>query len=290
MQKLFLVLITLLFFASNSILCRLALAKNLIDAYSFTLIRIFSGVIVLSLIVLIRNRGQFKLAGKFSSGFFLILYALLFSLAYLKIPAATGALILFGSVQITMIGWSLFFGAGPEVNEWIGFILATLGLVYLLFPGIKAPDPRGALYMGLAGVGWGAYSILGKKSQNPILDTAGNFTKGLLLLLPTLILASKYGNLSEHGIELAIISGAITSGLGYSIWYTVLPKIKSTQAAILQLLVPVIAAVMGAIILHETISSRLLIAGFIIVIGILITIKKPLKKKTYPLPKSQIRQ
>lgn len=278
MQKLFLILITLVFFASNSILCRLALFKNLIDAYSFTLIRIFSGVIVLSLIVYAKNGRKLKLGGKFSSGFFLILYALLFSLAYLKIPAATGALILFGSVQITMIGWSLFFGAGPGVNEWIGFILATLGFVYLLFPGIKAPDPLGALYMGLAGVGWGAYSILGKKSQNPILDTAGNFTKGLLPLLPTLILASKYGHLSAHGIELAIISGAITSGLGYSIWYTVLPKIKSTQAAILQLLVAVIAAVMGIIVLHEALSSRLIIAGIIILIGIFITNSKIMRR------------
>ena len=272
--------LTLIFFASNSILCRLALLNNSIDAYSFTMTRIISGALVLNIIVIVSNNWKYEFTGKISSAISLLVYALLFSLAYIKLTAATGALILFGFVQTTMIGWSISRGLGPTKNEWIGLTLAVAGLVYFLIPGIKAPDPIGALYMAIAGMGWGAYSIIGKGSKNPVSNTAGNFSLSCLISVPILIIIFFKNHITLNGIELAVASGAISSGLGYSIWYTVLPSIKSTQAAIVQLLVPAIAAFLAAIMLNERISTRLIVAGVVISSGVIITIIKPIKNAT----------
>ena len=275
-----LIALTLVFFASNSILCRLALLNNSIDAISFTLVRIISGAVMLNFIMLVLNKWKYEFTGKIISAISLLVYAFLFSLAYTRLTAATGALILFGFVQITMIGWSISRGLGPTINEWIGLIISVSGLVYFLIPGIKAPDPIGASYMAIAGIGWGAYSIIGKGSKNPISNTAGNFSLSCLISLPILLVILNGSHFSLKGFGLAVLSGAVASGLGYSLWYTVLPLIKSTQAAIVQLLVPAIAAFFAAIVLSESISSRLIISGIVISGGVIFTIMKPIKNAT----------
>lgn len=276
-KTIFLITLTLIFFASNSILCRLALSNHLIDAFTFTIVRLASGAVALNIIVLMIEKGKYKFTGKTSSSISLLLYALLFSLAYIRLPASTGALILFGAVQITMIGWSIIRGLGPTKNEWIGLILSVIGLIYLLIPGIKTPDLLGALFMSIAGIGWGVYSIIGKRSKNPVSNTAGNFLLSSIISIPLILIIFKNHQISFSGFELAILSGAVSSGLGYTIWYTVLPTIKSTQAAIVQLLVPSIAAFLGAILLREDVSVRLIISGLVISLGVMITIMKPLK-------------
>ncbi len=272
-----LIALTLIFFASNSILCRLALANKSIDAYSFTLIRLVSGAVVLNLIAFWLGKWKFGFTGNIKAAGALLAYALFFSIAYLKLPASTGALILFGSVQATMIGWSMKVGLGPNKNEMVGLALALGGLIYLLLPGVKAPNLLGALCMFLSGIGWGVYSILGKKSTNPISNTAGNFLLASILSIILMPIILHQHKISAHGIFLACISGAVSSGIGYSIWYTVLPKIKSTQAAIVQLLVPALAALFGTILLSENIPARLIVAGAAISLGVLVAVMKPIK-------------
>ncbi len=277
MKTVFWISLTLVFFASNSVLCRLALATHSIDASTFTVIRLFSGAVVLNLLNYVLSGKKTAFTGKGVSGIFLLLYALLFSLAYVRLTAATGALILFGCVQITMIGWTIAKGSGPTKNEWLGILLAVAGLVYLLAPGLKRPDPLGALLMAVSGVGWGAYSILGKGSKNPVSNTAGNFFLSALFSLPLLGFIYLGHHFSPAGFAFAALSGAVSSGIGYSIWYTILPTIKSTQAAIVQLLVPAIAALLGALLLHEAIPARLILAGGVIASGVLVAVFKPMK-------------
>lgn len=269
--------LALLFFASNSILCRLALINNSIDAISFTLVRIASGAMILNVIMLALNKWKFEFTGRMYSAIALLVYAFLFSLAYVRLAAATGALILFGFVQVTMIGWSICRGLGPTINEWIGLGLAVSGLSFFLMPGLKAPDPFGAAYMAIAGIGWGAYSILGKGSKNPVSNTAGNFLLGCLLMSPISLLLLNGGRFSAQGFGLAALSGAVASGLGYSVWYSVLLHIKSTQAAIVQLMVPAIAAFLATVVLHERISTRLIVSAVVISIGVFFTIMRPIK-------------
>ena len=278
METLFLLSTTLLCFASNSILCRLALASHSIDAYPFTLLRLVSGAIALNLILLVRNRGVVRFTGRPASAIALLVYALLFSLAYLRLAASTGALILFGSVQVTMIGWSLRKGSGPTPSEWVGLVVALSGLLLLLFPGIRAPDPLGALCMAIAGIGWGAYSLLGKGAKNPLSDSSGNFLVATAVCLPVVLLFLHGLHLSARGVEWALLSGAVTSGMGYAIWYKVLPRLKSTQAAIVQLLVPAIAAMLAVALLNETVTWRLAASGSIIAVGVLVATFKPWKR------------
>ena len=275
METLLLISASLLCFASNSILCRLALASHSIDAYPFTLLRLASGAVTLNLILLFRNRGQFRFTGRPVSAIALLVYALPFSLAYLRLTASTGALIAFGSVQVTMIGWSLRKGSGPTPSEWMGLLVALFGLLLLLLPGVRAPDPLGALCMACAGIGWGAYSILGKGAKNPLSDSAGNFLVCSALSLPLVLLFLPGLHFSARGVWWAMLSGVVTSGLGYAIWYKVLPTLKSTQAAIVQLLVPAIAAALAVLLLNETVTWRLAVSGSIIAIGVLVSTFKP---------------
>ncbi len=256
-------------FAFNSILCRLALGEETIDATGFTTVRLVSGAISLLLISLIYNQKQPELKrGNWLSAFFLFAYAICFSVAYLKLTTATGALILFSSVQLTMICVALIKGERPQSLEWVGLCLAFGGLVYLVFPGLSAPPISSSIMMMSAGIAWGFYTLRGKGSENPLAETTGNFIRTVpMILLLTIPFLSQI-SLSQKGISLAILSGAIASGIGYSVWYAVLKHHTATRAAILQLAVPAIAAIGGVIFLSEIISLRLILASGLILGGI----------------------
>jgi drug/metabolite transporter (DMT)-like permease len=256
-------------FAFNSILCRLALGGETIDAASFTAIRLISGAITLSLISLAFHRKQTELKrGNWLSAFFLFAYAICFSFAYLKLTTATGALILFGSVQLTMIFVALMKGERPQILEWLGLILAFGGLIYLVFPRLSAPPPLFSFLMMLAGVAWGFYTLRGRRSENPLGDTTGNFIRTVPMILSAAIPFFWQIQLSQKGAILAILSGAIASGLGYSVWYAALKHHTAARAAILQLAVPAIAALGGVVFLAESLSVRLLLASGLILGGI----------------------
>lgn len=211
-------------------------------------------------------------SGHWPSAFFLFAYAVCFSFAYLGLTTGTGALILFGSVQMTMIAVSLVKGERPRLLEWFGLLIAVGGLVYLVFPGLTSPPLVSSALMAVAGISWGAYTLRGKTSKDPLADTMGNFVRSLPMIAVVAIIDFPQIQLSNRGIVLAILSGAIASGVGYTIWYTALKFHTATRAAVLQLSVPVIAAVGGIVFLAETFSTRLLIAGALIICGIGMTI------------------
>ena len=248
----------------------MALAPDLIDPVAFTVIRLGSGVAVLiPLAAFMRERRpDGRPAGSWKSGLALFVYAMAFSLAYVSLETGMGALILFGSVQVTMIGIGLWRGERPEWREWLGLGAAMTGLVYLVLPGISAPDPVGAVLMIASGVGWGVYSIRGKGSVAPVAATAGNFTRALPLALAGLPFAMGALHVTPRGVALAMTSGAVTSGIGYVIWYLALRGLTATQAAIVQLAVPVIAAVGGIVVLAEEPTLRLALASFLILGGV----------------------
>jgi len=262
--------ITLLAFAANSLLCRMALAPKLIDPVAFTAIRLGSGVAVLVPLAALTSerRPTDRRPGSWRSGVALFVYAMAFSLAYVTLDTGVGALILFGAVQITMIGTGLWRGERPSVLEWFGLLVAMAGLVYLVLPGISAPDPLGATLMTASGIAWGIYSLRGKGQSAPVAATAGNFARALPLCFLGLALASRTLHVSPRGIALATTSGALTSGLGYVIWYLTLRHLTATRAAIVQLAVPVIAAAGGVVALAEEPTARLAIASVLILGGV----------------------
>lgn len=262
--------ITLVAFAANSLLCRMALAPKLIDPVAFTAIRVGSGVAVLVPLAsfITEPRAPAGSAGSWRSGFALFVYAMAFSLAYVTLETGTGALILFGSVQATMIGAALVQGERPELREWVGLVVAMAGLVYLVLPGIAAPDPVGATLMTASGVGWGVYSLRGRGQPAPVVATAGNFTRALPMTLVCALVAVGSLHASPRGIALAVTSGAVTSGLGYVVWYITLRDLTATRAAIVQLAVPVIAAVGGILVLSEQPTVRLAVASALILGGV----------------------
>lgn len=260
-------------FAGNSILCRLALRDGQIDAESFTAIRLVSGALALLIIVRLRNApSSLRESGSAISALMLFLYAILFSYAYLLLDAATGALILFAFVQATMIAIGLLNGEQPSIGEWLGWLVAAAGLAWLLSPGLSAPSIEGAILMALAGVAWGVYSSRGRVEKDPLTATTTNF---LIALLPTtgwLLVTSAEMKLGLRGVFLAIASGALTSGIGYVVWYSALNGLRSIQAAMVQLSVPAIAAAGGVLLLAETPTSRLLISSVLLLGGILIAV------------------
>ena len=265
----FYTLFALVAFAFNSILCRLALQSGEIDAAGFTAIRLVSGAFVLTIVYLIfGGKNAEAKPGSRLSAFFLLTYAVCFSFAYISLTAATGALILFGAVQLAIICAALASGERPAVSEWCGLLAALGGLIYLVFPGLSAPPLTSSALMAIAGIGWGFYTLRGKKSINPLAATTGNFVRAapfaLLILLPF------YAQIhwSLKGVLLAILSGAVASGIGYAVWYAALEFHTAARAAILQLAVPVLAAGGGVIFLSETISLRLLTATILILGGI----------------------
>ncbi len=260
-------------FAFNSILCRIALGTNAIDAPGFTAIRLISGAVTLFLIssFFVKKEAKTK-GGNWISAFFLFAYAICFSFAYISLTTATGALILFGCVQATMIISALVSGERPKFLEWIGLFFALGGLVYLVFPGLSAPPLASSFLMAIAGVSWGFYTLRGRQSTNPLADTTGNFVRSIPLVVLAVLPFLPDIYLTNRGILLAVLSGAIASGLGYSVWYAALKYHTATRAAILQLSVPALAAIGGIIFLSETISIRLLLATTLILGGILLAI------------------
>ena len=279
LQTSLLTTLTMIAFASNSVLNRLALGQNTIDATSYTTVRLISGAVMLFMIAsLYRKNEQLILRGSWISAAFLFLYAITFSFAYLSLTAGTGALILFGSVQITMIIAALNSGERPHIFEWIGLFLALGGLVYLVFPGLAAPPPLGSVLMTIAGIAWGFYSIRGRGSNNPLAVTAGNFVYAIPMILLIRLVSLSNIHVSTNGILLATLSGALASGMGYVIWYAALRGLTTIRAAIVQLSVPVIAAWSGVIFLAENISLRLLVAGVFILGGIALAVFSRVKK------------
>jgi drug/metabolite transporter (DMT)-like permease len=265
----------------------LALEGNSIDAAGFTVIRLLSGAGVLYAIKNISgNKNNKARRGGWRAGFMLFLYAVTFSFAYISLEAGTGALILFGAVQITMILGSIISGIRLIVSEWAGVIFAFVGFVYLVLPGVSAPSPIGFILMTVAGIAWGIYSLIGRKSKNPIVDTTYNFFRTIPLVIILLFIYLKNMHYSYEGILLATLSGGIASGIGYVIWYTALGGLSATQAAVVQLFVPIIAAFGGVLFLSEVITFRLIISATMILGGILLVVlgrfhfeKLPLNKK-----------
>lgn len=265
--------LALIAFAGNSVLCRLALGEGAIDAASFTSIRLLSGIIMLAVILkIVQAESTIRSKGSWKASFFLFLYAVTFSFAYISLDTGVGALILFGSVQITMILAGLLSGNKLQYFEWGGMLLAFSGFVYLVMPGLATPSLIGFILMFISGIAWGFYTLIGKGSINPLSDTAYNFSRTLPFVIVLSAITFQYFSLSQKGIFLAILSGAITSGAGYTIWYIALRGLSVVQAAVVQLFVPVIAAVGGVIFSDEIISLRLILSSVIILGGILIVI------------------
>ena len=277
--------LALMAFAANSVLCRMALEGGTIDATSFTGIRLISGAVMLLLLVRLSRRQKTSKKtvskGSWLSGGMLFLYAVCFSYAYITLETGVGALIAFASVQITMIAHGFLKGHRLNTAEWSGVLLAFGGFVYLVSPGISAPPLIGFLLMTLSGFGWGMYSVRGLGSANPLEDTTFNFLRSNLFLLvfiiALLIIMTQYPevlkpNLSRQGVLLAMVSGALTSGLGYTIWYMALRGLTNVQASVVQLLGPVIAALGGILLLSEKLSLRLVLSSTIILGGILLVI------------------
>ena len=261
-------------FAANSVLARLALVETATGAGTFTFIRLLAGALVLATLVRVQGR---RLGGSWASAFALFAYAAAFSFAYLDLATGTGALLLFGAVQLTMIGWGQVNGERLGGVAWLGVALAAGGLVWLMLPGVTAPPLGPALLMALAGASWGAYSLRGRGSADPAADTAGNFLRAVPLGFAALIaaaLTSEMGASADwEGLGLAALSGGVTSGLGYALWYRVLPALRAASAATVQLSVPVLAAFGGLLLVGEPVTARLAVAAALTLGGIALVVR-----------------
>jgi drug/metabolite transporter (DMT)-like permease len=269
-----LVLLAMMAFAANSLLCRLALKNTLIDAGTFSAIRLVSGALVLWLIVGYKHGVRWP-KGSWWSALALFAYAAGFSYAYVALPAATGALVLFSAVQLTMIGYGLYAGERFRAVQWLGFFMAFAGLVALLSPSLEAPPLRSSVLMVGAGMAWGVYSLRGKRLGPPTLATAGNFLRSVPFALVLVLMMREQIAFELGGVLLAVASGVVASGLGYAIWYAALPHIKASSAATVQLSVPVLATLGGVALLGEPITLRIVICSVAILSGIAIVIRKP---------------
>ncbi len=276
MKTITLTLLALIAFAANSVLCRLALGDAKIDAVSFTVLRLLSGIIMLMVIIsLTSKKHDSSVNGSWLSATLLFLYAITFSFAYISLDTGTGALILFGAVQITMIVISLFAGNKLHPSEWLGIIVAFAGLIYLVLPTISTPSFNGFILMSIAGIAWGIYTLRGKSALDPLRETAFNFARTTPLLIGLVLVAFTIMpsiQITNDGIILAILSGALASGIGYMIWYSALKGLTATEAAVVQLLVPLIAAIGGIIFVSEVVTNRLIYSGFMILGGLLIVV------------------
>lgn len=265
--------LALIAFAANSVLCRGALGEQSIDAASFTSIRLFAGALVLFVITRLNHTGSRSTSrGNWPASVMLFTYAITFSFAYISLDTGTGALILFGAVQITMILVSFVRGNRLHLIEWLGVALAFVGFVYLLMPEVSTPSLLGFVLMTIAGMAWGLYTLKGRGSAAPLMDTAYNFIRTLPLVGIVMLFSLPHAHFSTHGVVLAILSGGIASGIGYTIWYIALGGLTATQAAVVQLFVPVIAAFGGVIFVAEPITLRLTLAGLLILGGILLVV------------------
>ena len=303
MKATFYTIIALIAFAANSLFGRMALAEGYIDAWSFTIIRLLSAAVCLAIIMTVYTyhlrRQTLKIGstshdailkdkGSWLSSASLVVYALCFSIAYVELDTGTGALILFSAVQLTMIGWGIYKKEQLSILQWIAFIIAVAGFVYLMLPSAAVPSLSAATLMAISGVAWGIYSIRGKSCVSPLRATGFNFIRSLVAVPILLIVAIFYldniglenidlGNITTKGILLACASGAIASGMGYSIWYMAMPLLKNTQAAVVQLCVPVLAAILGVAFLSEQLTIQFVIASTVILGSVLVFI---LNKKT----------
>ena len=286
-------IIALIAFAANSLFCRMALAEGYIDAWSFTIIRLLSGAICLSIIMGVysynlrrkdltfnnpQNKAILKDKGSWLSSLSLVVYALCFSIAYVELDTGTGALILFSAVQLTMIGWGIYKKEQLSALQWMAFIVAVAGFVYLMLPSAAVPSVLAATLMAISGVAWGIYSIRGKTCVSPLRATGFNFIRSLVAIPLLLIIGMVYlksmplSTISIEGILLACASGAIASGMGYSVWYMAMPLLKSTQAAVVQLCVPVLAAILGVVFLSEQLTLPFILASAVILGAVLVFI------------------
>ena len=267
-QAILLTAVAMLAFAANSLLCRLALQQRGIDPASFGSIRLVSGALTLALIVRLRAKPAPAARADWLAAAMLFAYVAFFSFAYLSLSAGTGALILFGAVQLTMFSAGLRAGEMFGPLAWSGFVLAVGGLVYLVSPGLAAPPPLGAALMAVAGVAWGVYSLRGRGVADPLAATGRNFVRAAPMALVLSVVLASQAHADRAGVALAIASGAITSGLGYVLWYAALPRLTAMRAATVQLSVPPIAALGGVLFLAEPITLRLALASLAILGGI----------------------
>jgi drug/metabolite transporter (DMT)-like permease len=280
LKLLFLTGLSMTAFATNSLLCRLALKQTGIDAASFTSIRLISGAVTLWLIVQLRGRIS-KAAGDWVSALFLFAYAAGFSFAYVSLSATTGALLLFGAVQSTMIGYGLWQGERLNKRQSFGLLLALSGLISLLLPGFVVSSIPAVILMLTAGVAWGIYSLRGKQAVDPLRATLGNFCRAVIFTVLLSLTLLHNVSLDSSGILVAILSGTLASGVGYAIWYTALQELNAIHSATVQLSVPVITAVAGWMLLGEALSLRLIGVSIAILGGIaLVIVEKPQKTRT----------
>ena len=264
---------TLVCFAANSLLCRAALRPRLIDAATFTSIRLVSGAAALALILAMTKRER-PAGGSVGSAVALFAYAGAFSLAYVRIGAGVGALLLFGAVQVTMLGWSVARGARPGRLAWFGIAIGLGGLACLALPGASAPDPAGAALMIAAGIAWGAYSIRGGSARDPLATNADNFLRAVPFTLALSAVLLRGFAATRDGVLLAAASGALASGGGYSLWYAVVPALGATRASVVQLAVPVLAGLGATAVLGERLTSRVAISGAAILVGIALALRR----------------
>ena len=262
-------------FAANSVLCRLALGDNTIDPSSFTIIRLISGIIILMTVMQLNgksNEKQLKSKGSWLAASMLFIYAIAFSFGYVSLDTGTGALILFGAVQITMIVASLISGSKLHFSEWLGLLIAFSGFVYLIIPDLVTPSFIGFMLMTISGIAWGLYTLIGRSSQNPLSDTAYNFLRSSPFVLILILFGLDDVHITSFGVMLAMLSGGIASGIGYVVWYIALKEISVTQAAVVQLMVPIFAASGGVVFTNELISLRLIESSALVLGGILTVI------------------
>lgn len=273
MRLFLLVVLTMIAFAANSVLNRIALADTWIGPASFATVRLAAGAVVLFLLIRLRSSGvRLSLSPvNLVSASGLLVYMVGFSFAYLTLDTGIGALLLFGGVQVTMFAGALAQGQRPASLQWVGTALAFSGLVYLLWPGSTAPDIVGALLMAAAAVGWGVYSLVGRRVTDPLRATARNFIVALpfaAAVLLAVLLSSGGEVVTPFGLVLALLSGGVMSGLGYSLWYHVLPLLQTSVAAIAQLTVPLIAMLGGFVFLGEPVTSAFLVAAVLVSAGV----------------------
>jgi drug/metabolite transporter (DMT)-like permease len=279
--------LALVAFAGNSLLCRAALAHTHIDATSFTTVRLLSGAVALCCLVWLRG-GRRTGRGNWLSALALFAYAAGFSFSYLHLTAAAGALLLFGAVQTTMIGYGIWSGERMRWLQIVGLVLACGGLVGLLLPGLSAPPLSGALLMLGAGAAWGIYSLHGQRGGDSLQVTAGNFVRAVPMALALSLFLAARASLDPAGVAYAFLSGALTSGVGYAIWYTALPSLKATTAATVQLSVPILAAVGGIFFLGEPLTLRLLMASVAIIGGIALVVLMGRRRETPESAKADV--
>ncbi|MEM9604150.1 MAG: DMT family transporter [Pseudomonadota bacterium] len=270
-----LTLLAMVAFAANSLLARVAIRDGLIDASSFTVIRLVSGALALWLLVRLRSGNRAAAEGTLAGAAALFVYAAAFSFAYLELSAAMGALILFGAVQVTMIGVGLVRGDRLSAAQWGGLAAALIGLVGLLSPGLRAPPVGAAALMLVSGVAWGVYSLLGRGVRDPLAATAGNFVRAAPASLGLLLVSASALHGSTLGALYAVASGVVASGAGYAVWYSAMPAMSAPVAGSVQLSVPVIAAVGGVLFLAEPVSTRLAVGAVAVLGGVAVVIVAP---------------